>query len=69
VRSGDWLMGLSWCLCCGSISPIAYFYATYFLTLLVHRAMRDDHFCSVKYGADWKVYKQKVPSIFVPGVL
>ena len=68
-HSGDWLMGLAWCLCCGAISPLAYFYAAYFLVLLVHRAMRDDHFCSEKYGADWKAYKQKVPAIFIPGVI
>jgi delta14-sterol reductase/lamin-B receptor len=65
--SGDWLMGLSWSLCCGTISPIAYFYAIYFAVLLVHRAMRDDHFCSLKYGKDWQTYKRHVPAIFVPG--
>ena len=66
---GDWTMGLTWCLCCGGASPIAYFYATYFAVLLVHRATRDDHFCSVKYGADWKKYKEKVPYLFVPGLI
>ena len=67
--TGDWMMGLAWCLCCGAISPLAYFYATYFFVLLVHRAVRDDHFCAVKYGADWKRYKEKVPAVFVPGVI
>ena len=67
--TGDWLMGLAWCLCCGGISPLAYFYAAYFFVLLVHRAARDDHFCSVKYGADWPKYKAKVPAIFIPGVV
>lgn len=42
------IAGLSWSLCCGAISPVAYFYAIYFLVLLIHRAMRDDHFCSLK---------------------
>ena len=28
--TGDWLMGLAWCMCCGGITPIAYFYAIYF---------------------------------------
>ena len=63
------MMGLAWCLCCGAISPLAYFYATYFLVLLVHRSLRDDHFCSAKYGADWKEYKKRVPYLFVPRVL
>ena len=67
--TGDWLMGLSWCLTCGGASPVAYFYAIYFAVLLIHRAVRDDHFCSVKYGADWETYKQKVPYVFVPGII
>jgi hypothetical protein len=31
LRQGDWLMGLSWCLCCGTKAPFAFFYAVYFL--------------------------------------
>ena len=46
-----------------------YFYAIYFAVLLIHRAARDDHFCAVKYGDDWKTYKAKVPAIFVPGLI
>lgn len=64
--TGDWIMGLSWCMLCGAGSIIPYFYAIYFAILLVHRALRDDHMCSQKYGDDWKVYKQKVPYIFIP---
>ena len=67
--TGDWLMGLSWCLCCGGTSIVAYFYAIYFFVLLVHRAARDDHMCAVKYGDDWKEYKKRVPSIFIPGLI
>jgi len=67
--TGDWLMGLSWCLLCGFGSPVPYFYATYFLVLLVHRALRDDHACAEKYGSDWPRYKEIVPSMFVPGVV
>ena len=67
--TGDWMMGLAWCLCCGAATPLAYFYAIYFAILLVHRAIRDDHFCSVKYGADWKEYKARVPAVFIPKVL
>ncbi|GMI17230.1 hypothetical protein TrLO_g9449 [Triparma laevis f. longispina] len=64
--TGDWLMGLSWCLVCGGGSIVPYFYAIYFTILLVHRSIRDDHFCSVKYGDDWGRYKEKVPYRFVP---
>ena len=67
--TGDWMMGLAWCLCCGAASPLAYFYAVYFLVLLVHRAGRDDMFCSIKYGDDWARYKKEVPAVFVPGVI
>lgn len=67
--TGDWLMGLAWSLCCGGISPLAYFYPIYFGVLLIHRAMRDDHFCAVKYGEDWSRYKQKVPALFIPGII
>ncbi|CAM9348452.1 unnamed protein product [Pylaiella littoralis] len=66
--TGDWLMGLSWCMFAGFSSPLPYFYCMYFGVLLVHRAMRDDHACAAKYGLDWNTYKQKVPSLFVPGL-
>ena len=61
-------MGLSWCLTCGFVSIVPYFYAIYFAVLLVHRSGRDDHFCGVKYGEDWERYKKKVPCKFIPGV-
>ncbi|KAG5192324.1 ergosterol biosynthesis ERG4/ERG24 [Tribonema minus] len=67
--TGDWLMGLSWCLCCGFDSPLPYFYVAYFGVLLVHRAFRDDHACAAKYGEDWKAYKAKVPYMFIPKVI
>ena len=60
---------LTRCLCCGGASPIGYFYCTYFAILLIHRAARDDHMCAQKYGADWQRYKQKVPALFIPGLV
>lgn len=66
--TGDWLMGLSWSLLCGFDTLIPYFYPIYFGILLVHRAIRDDHMCSAKYGEDWAAYKAKVPYVFIPGV-
>jgi hypothetical protein len=48
---------------CGAGSMMPYFYAIYFAILLVHRAWRDDHDCSHKYGADWAKYKEQVPYV------
>uniref|UniRef100_A0A0G4H1E9 Delta(14)-sterol reductase n=1 Tax=Chromera velia CCMP2878 TaxID=1169474 RepID=A0A0G4H1E9_9ALVE len=71
--TGDWMMGLAWCLAAGQWgkggSLVVYFYAVYFLFLLVHRAYRDDVACRGKYGEDWKEYKRKVPFVFVPGII
>ena len=58
--TGDWLLGLAWCLPCGS-AVVPYFYAIYFAVLLVHRDLRDEEQCEKKYGADWAVYKSVVP--------
>mmetsp|Transcript_8598 Transcript_8598/g.22198 ORF Transcript_8598/g.22198 Transcript_8598/m.22198 type:complete len:593 (-) Transcript_8598:61-1839(-) len=64
--TGDWLMGLAWCLVTGFDTVITYFYAIYFAVLLVHRAIRDDEMCQRKYGDDWARYKSKVPYVFFP---
>jgi len=68
--TGDWLMGLAWCLTTGFQTPLTYFYSIYFFILLVHRAWRDDEACLKKYGEeDWAKYKKAVPYIFVPGLI
>lgn len=67
--TGDWIMGLTWCLVCGFESLVPYYYAVYFLILLLHRSMRDDEMCKRKYGEDWDTYKSIVPYRFVPGIL
>jgi delta14-sterol reductase/lamin-B receptor len=64
--TGDWIMGLSWCLVTGLDTTVTYFYVIYFAILLIHRSLRDDHACREKYGADWDVYKKHVPYIFIP---
>ena len=66
--TGDWIMGLCWCLLCGTQSIVPYYYAIYFAILLMHRASRDDHQCQLKYGNDWDTYKQLVPYKFIPGI-
>jgi Delta14-sterol reductase len=67
--TGDWIMGLSWCLVCGFGSVVPYFYAIYFAILLIHRSIRDDHMCQEKYGEDWNTYKKIVPYRFIPGIV
>jgi len=67
--TGDWIMGLSWCMTCGYNSIVPYYYAIYFAILLVHRSIRDDAMCKEKYGDDWDEYKKHVPYRFIPGIL
>ncbi|PWN18822.1 putative ERG24-C-14 sterol reductase [Microstroma glucosiphilum] len=65
---GDLIMGLAWSLPCGFSTPIPYFYIIYFTVLLVHRQIRDDDACRLKYGDDWDKYCEKVPWKIIPGV-
>ena len=67
--TGDYIMGLTWCLLCGFDSIVPYYYAIYFAILLVHRSIRDDQMCYEKYGDDWIEYKKKVPYRFIPGII
>jgi len=67
--TGDWLMGLAWCMTTGTGCIATYFYAIYLFSLLIHRAIRDDHACSIKFGEDWKRYKAEVPYAFIPGLI
>jgi protein-S-isoprenylcysteine O-methyltransferase Ste14 len=67
--TGDWIMGLSWCMLCGFDSIVPYFYAVYFAVLLVHRSIRDDRLCREKYGDDWDRYRSMVPYRFIPGIV
>jgi protein-S-isoprenylcysteine O-methyltransferase Ste14 len=67
--TGDWLMGLSWCLPCGFRHPLPYFYAIYFAILLIHRAQRDEAKCQKKYKKDWNKYCQLVPYQLIPGII
>lgn len=67
--TGDYIMGVTWCMVCGTDSIVPYFYAIYFAILLIHRSIRDDHLCRAKYGDDWETYKQMVPYRFLPGIV
>ncbi|MBW0517014.1 hypothetical protein O181_056729 [Austropuccinia psidii MF-1] len=66
---GDWIMAWAWCLPTGFSTPLTYFYVIYFAILLIHRQLRDEHACELKYGkADWNKYKQLVPWKIIPHV-
>lgn len=64
--TADWLMGLSWCLVCGTQHIVPYFYAIYFASLLIHRDIRDGANCAKKYGDDWKKYCKIVKYRLIP---
>lgn len=66
--SGDWLMGVAWCLTTGMNCIVPYFYAAYFFVLLVHRTVRDEEACRRKYGKDWDEYCKRVPWRFCKDV-
>lgn len=65
---GDLMMGLAWCLPCGSGSPLPYFYVVYLGALLVHRERRDHARCRETYGLDWDAYCARVRWRIVPGL-
>lgn len=47
---------------------ITYFYVLYFAVLLIHRELRDEEKCKMKYREDWKRYKEIVRWKILPGV-
>ena len=67
--TADVLMALSWGLICGVDHFLPYFYVTFFVVMILHRAHRDIERCRRKYGEDWDRYCKEVPWIFVPYVL
>ena len=62
-------MALSWGLITGFRNFLPYFYVTFFVIMIAHRARRDVLRCRKKYGADWDRYTREVPWLFVPFVL
>src|SRR5262249_35243423 len=49
--TADIVMALSWGLICGFDHFLPYFYATFFVGMILHRAARDMARCKRKYGA------------------
>ncbi len=66
--TADVLMALSWGLVCGLEHYLPYFYVTFFVLMIGHRARRDIQRCRSKYGDDWAEYCRQVPHLFVPGL-
>jgi delta24(24(1))-sterol reductase len=66
--SSDMYMSLCWGMCTGLNSFFPYFYFSFFFGVLIHRWIRDDHRCALKYGEDWEKYKKMVPYVFIPYV-
>jgi len=66
--AADLCLAVLLCLPCGFHHFLPYFFACFFLPMLVHREIRDTHRCSVKYGKDWDEYTALVPYILVPGI-
>ncbi|KAF4968707.1 hypothetical protein FZEAL_10348 [Fusarium zealandicum] len=65
---GDLILSYSMCALVGSTKAVVWIYAMWMTMLLVHRCIRDEKRCSVKYGAAWTEYSRRVPWRFIPGV-
>lgn len=65
---GDLLISFASCALAGTSKVLVWYYAIWMTLLLVHRCLRDEQRCSVKYGAAWTEYRRRVPWRFVPGV-
>lgn len=47
---------------------LPYFYVIFLTVLLIHRSLRDEEKCRLKYGAYWLEYCRIVPSRIIPGL-
>lgn len=66
---GDLMLTWSMCATCGFTHFIPWSYFIFMTTLLYHRSIRDDKRCRAKYGKHWEEYCEKVPYVFVPGII
>ncbi|OAL45862.1 ERG4/ERG24 ergosterol biosynthesis protein [Pyrenochaeta sp. DS3sAY3a] len=67
--SCDIYFAINWGLVTGFASPFPWFYSVFFTIMIIHRAIRDNARCSERYGKAWKEYTQRVPYIFIPGII
>lgn len=63
------LSAFFWSCAAGFDSFLPYFYVTFLIVLLTHRAYRDDMKCRNKYGAYWARYCELVPYKIIPWVI
>lgn len=66
--TGDLILSLAYSFACGLDSLFPYFYFVFLAILLVHRCLRDEERCRLKYGAAWQAYTQEVPWRLIPHV-
>jgi protein-S-isoprenylcysteine O-methyltransferase Ste14 len=48
---------------------LPYFYSLFLTALLLHRVVRDEERCALKYGKPYDEYCKKVPYRIIPGVI
>lgn len=61
-------LSLAWTLPALFENALPYFYVVYLTILLVHRSVRDEERCAIKYGEYWNEYKRNVPFKIIPGI-
>lgn len=49
-------------------NALPYFYVVFLTILLVHRSLRDEEKCRLKYGKYGQAYCDAVPSRIIPGL-
>ena len=57
-----------WTLPALFFNVLPYFYVIFLTILLVHRSLRDEEKCRLKYGKYWQAYCEAVPSRIIPGI-
>lgn len=65
---GDLLLCLSISILCGFDCLSGHVYSFQLTGILLTRALRDDKRCLLKYGEDWKKYKEKNRYLLIPKI-
>eukprot|EP01013_Petalomonas_cantuscygni_P030170 TRINITY_DN56102_c0_g1_i1.p1 TRINITY_DN56102_c0_g1~~TRINITY_DN56102_c0_g1_i1.p1 ORF type:complete len:302 (+),score=75.19 TRINITY_DN56102_c0_g1_i1:118-906(+) len=66
--TSDICMAFIWALGTGFQHALPYVYPFFFLSVLIHRVMRDEARCRKKYGRWWDEYIRIVPHAWIPGL-
>ncbi|RKF71161.1 7-dehydrocholesterol reductase [Golovinomyces cichoracearum] len=66
--TGDLILSYSMCAVCGLNNLLPWTYAIFMTILLVHRCLRDEERCSLKYGKGWDIYCKRVKWVICPGI-